>query len=440
MTSQDQKTPNNSANQSQQQQPNGYPYPFPPTFPSNSNNNPSSNNNSNTSANNNNQQGNMSPPGYPFQPPYGYPYPFPPQAQPSSNNAESSNNNQNQGQMPPGFPYPPYPYPPYGFPFPNQGGQQQNQGNSNQPPFPYPPYGFPYPYPYPPPQQGQGNANQPSFPCPPYGYPYPYPYPPQQQQQQQQQPQHTSFDWERRGLPTSNDRNSNFNSNFNSNQNNNNQQAPPNHSLFDWEKGNAEPQKPVEIDWNYKSEYDVPDVAPEVERDPSILVTIKSKAFDPSTLPALDDSFFKLTRSEVASQIKASTQRQTFRNRNKSTSKETFTIKFEFSEESIFGLSVSATFHIKEKTCKLYEFLNEYVFKEGTTFIVKTTVPPKAIGNNNNQQLKDVKITGNTILFVKISEFKGLKDEVNEQYLLQKHAIEESLRQAAQENQEQVPQ
>lgn len=452
MSNSDQQAPNNSTNQNQPAPP-PYGNSVPPSSnPPNNSNPPNSNNN----------QGNANPWGQ-MMPPYGYPYPFPNQPQ-APTSGENSNNQQQQNQAPP-FPYPPYPYPPYGFPYPpNQGGQQPNSNTNQQFPYPYPPFGYPpYPFPYPPQQNNSGDSKQqqPQFPYPPYGYPpYPYPYPPQQQppqqqppqqppqpqaqqqqqkqqpqrqnNQQQQQPQYSPFDWERRGLPS-------FDSKSNNN-NSNNQQSQFDHTPFDWETGNNEPQKKIEIDWNYKSEYDVPDVPPDVERNTSVSAECKSRAFDPSTLPALDDSFYKLFPSEIASQAKANSQRRNFHARNKSSAKETFRIRFQFSQEEISDLSVSATFHIKEHTHKLYDFLNEVVFNEGTKFVIRTSVPAKAIGNNHNQQLRDVKITGNTILFVKISVFTGLKDDVNQQYTLQKTAIAEKLKQLEEEKKSQTPQ
>ena len=392
-------------------------------------------------------------------PPFQYPYPNP--NQPQINSPQQPNDN---GQNTPNFPYP-YPYPPFPYPPPySQPQQPQNGDGQNAPnvpyPYPYPPYpypppftqpqqpqtddgqktnNFPYPYPYPPypypphfaqpqPQQQQQNNDQvnhyPPFPYPPYPYSH-YndpqqnaPPPPQQKQQQpqQQQVQHQQervmFDWEKSRLPGQGDE----------------QKKIVKTPVFDWEKGGgAQPQKPIVIDWDYKSEYDVPEVPPDVQRDTSVYAICTNKAFDPSTLPQLDESFFKLFPSDALADIKAQKIRSTFQKRGNVKVKETFRIKFQFDFDEISDLNVSATFHINELTYKLYEFLNQVVFNEGTRFTIRNTFPVKVIAAAHNQKLKDVKITGNSILVVRISHFTGLKDDVNQQYTSQKKAIAERI-------------
>ncbi|OHT13266.1 hypothetical protein TRFO_16580 [Tritrichomonas foetus] len=321
---------------------------------------------------------------------------------------------------PPG--YPPYPYPPYGYPpQQNSNNQPNNQQQQNMPPpYQYPPQAYP-PYPYP----------------PSYGYP------PQQQQQpvqQQQQPQNNErmmFDWERAKLPGQGFQNNSPSHPMNQQQPNMNQPPPAKQSAFDWENGGAaQPQKPIEIDWNYKSEYDVPDVPPDVTRDPSVTAICTSRAFDPSTLPKLDDSFFKLFPSDAAAELRAQKMRSTFQKRGNSKSRETFRIKFQFDDDNISDLSVSATFHVNELTYKLYDFLSEVVFMEGTKFLLRNTFPAKVIASAHNQRLKDVKVTGNCILIVKISHFTGLKDDVNTQYSMQKAAIAEQIQKLEAEKQQ----
>lgn len=353
---------------------------------------------------------------------------------PQQNNSNPSNQSNNQPYPP--YPYPPYPYPPYPYPNPNQN-PNSNQQQPEQPNFPYP---YPYPpYPYPNPNQNpnpnsnpNSNSNEPQsrppqpdqvnlpFPYPPYPpYPYPnpnqpyppYPYPPysySSQQMPQQQPR-SQFDWERNGMPNSNTPTSNQPSS-----------AAPGRNLFDWEKGISEPQKEITIDWNYKSEYDVPEVIPEFDREPSVSVICTSKTFNPSVLPNLDDSFYNVSLGDIRS------SRKTFSGQRKSNRKEKFVIKFTFDQNEISDLSVSATFHFKEYTCSLYNFLNEFVFKEGTKFGLRDPIGKKIL-SNQNQRLCDVNITGNIILSVKITQYTGIKDEIQQQYLTKKNALEEAI-------------
>lgn len=287
---------------------------------------------------------------------------------------------QNQNQPPYPYPYPPYPYPPMQMP---NNGQQQN------PPYPYPPYPYPPPTP-----QGQ----QP----PMYYYP---PYPPQQQYYQNQ-----------------------------SSGNSNNEKEPAKKPVFDWEKRkmglpvDEEPQKPIVIDWNYKPDYEVDEPVKEIERNPSVEAICTNCSFDKTKLPELPDSFFKLFNSDAVALAKLQQRNKTFQRNQNKTVRNTARIKFQFGNSVISDLSVSGSFLIEEPTKALYDFLQNIIFNKGTEFFIRTLIPPKTIQSTLNQRLKDFKLIGNVIVQVQIKQYTGLKDDVNEQYTMQKKEIAERIK------------
>lgn len=332
---------------------------------------------------------NQQPPsGYPQQPPPGYPqqtHPGYPQQPPPG-----------YPQQPPGFPpgypgYPPpgYPYPPPGYPYPGFPPQQQggfdwekgftaNTGNLGA---------FDWER-----QRGMAPPQQPpypgQYPYPPYpGYPPPYPgYPPQPAPAPVQEPM---FDWEKKNTPG----------------------APKDEGTD------------IVIDWSYKAPKTEKEEEIVIERETSVGAKCTTKAFDRSRLPELSDEFYKFFPSDAQVEMRAQKRRQTFQKRQQAKTKDVIRIKFQFDHEDLRDLEVSANFGTLEMTNKLYSFLDEVIFQEGTKYKLFLPVPPKQIPSTNNQRLKDVKLTGNTFLNVKFQAFSGLAPAVHEQFTAQRTAL-----------------
>lgn len=271
---------------------------------------------------------------------------------------------------PPGYPYP-YPYPPYPYPPPGQ--------------VPPPQQGFDWerrvpnmgqfdwernrqPQQQPPPQWMDAYRQYPGYP-PPYGYPPPPPPAPV--------PERPLFDWEKKNMPGE-------------------QQPPP---------------QDIVIDWSYRAEKkEEPELV--VDREMSVISKCTTKAFDTATLPEVSDQVFKFSAQDAQAEVRAQIRRQTFQRRVQAKQKDTARIKFQFDTPELAGVEVQATFAIVETTDKLFEFLNEKVFAEGAVYKLFILVPPKQVLSTTNQRLKDVKITGNTILNVKVAKFTGLREDV----------------------------
>jgi hypothetical protein len=181
----------------------------------------------------------------------------------------------------------------------------------------------------------------------------------------------------------------------------------------------------ITVDWNYRRSDPEPEEV-RMERQPSVSVVNRRQAFDPRRIPELPDQFFSLTPADLKAEIDAQKRRESFQGKSHAPPKKEGRIKFQFDYPELLDLIVGATFSLSEPTCRLFEFLNEFVFVEGSVFTC-ALVGGKQIPSTKNQRLLDVKITGNSVVTVRVKQFAGLRDGLRAQFEQQVEALQRAV-------------
>jgi hypothetical protein len=174
----------------------------------------------------------------------------------------------------------------------------------------------------------------------------------------------------------------------------------------------------ITIDWNYHRSDPTPE-EPEADRQPAVSIINRRQAFNPSRLP---DQFFALTPADLKAEIDAQKRRESFQGRSHAAPKKEARLKFQFDHEELLDLIVAATFNLNEPTCRIFEFLSSFVFVEGAVFAC-FLIGGKQVVSTRNQRLIDVKITGNSVVNIRVKKFTALRDEVRAQFEQQRAVL-----------------
>jgi hypothetical protein len=136
---------------------------------------------------------------------------------------------------------------------------------------------------------------------------------------------------------------------------------------------------------------------------------------DPRRRAALPERSLQFTPGDLQAVQSAQRRREAFQGRPQTAPKPETRVKFQFDHRELLDLIVLATFGIAEPTCRIFEFLSDFVFAEGTLFIC-SLAGGKQFQSTKNQRLQDVRVIGDSLVAVRLKKFTGLKDAVRAQF------------------------